>query len=186
LKDAQFVETDRREDEMMNEERSKSTETHMDEEVAPHEALPDTVPGSDVSHPAGTALGGTGGAAAGGTLGALAGGPIGAAIGAIVGGVAGAYGGRVAAENLNPEDEDSYWRENYYKLDYIRPEDRYEDYAPAYRYGRDARIRYRDRSFEDVDAMLERDWETVKGDSRLAWDHARHAVRDAWERTGAS
>jgi hypothetical protein len=142
------------------------------------------VPGSDVSHPAGTILGGTGGAAAGGTLGALAGGPIGAAVGAIAGGVAGAYGGRIASENINPEEEDTYWRENYYKLDYVTPEDRYEDFAPAYRYGYEARRRFKGKSFDDVVSLLERDWETSKEGSRLTWDRAQRAARDAWERAG--
>jgi hypothetical protein len=145
----------------------------------------ETVPASDISHPAGTILGGTGGAVAGGTIGALAGGPIGAAIGAVIGGAAGVAGGRVAAENLNPEDEDAYWRENYYKLDYVLPDDRYEDYAPAYQYGREARMRYADLSFEDAEARLADEWEAAKGSSRLDWQRARRPIRDAWERTGA-
>jgi predicted lipid-binding transport protein (Tim44 family) len=167
---------------MDDQERTKPADDRTEERAAPHETVKDTVPGSDISHPAGTVLGGTAGAAAGGTLGALAGGPIGAVIGAAIGGAAGAYGGRVAGENLNPEDEDAYWRENYYKLDYVTPEDRYEDYAPAYRFGREAHRSYPDRSFEDAEILLERDWEVVKGDSRLSWERAKRAVRDAWER----
>jgi hypothetical protein len=167
---------------MDDRKKTTATDERKDETVAPHETVPENVPGSEISHPAGTILGGTGGAAAGGTLGALAGGPIGAAIGAVVGGVAGVIGGRVAAENLNPEDEDAYWRENYYKLDYVLPGDRYEDYEPAYRYGRDARLRYPGQTFEEIESELERDWETTKGQSRLAWDRARRPTRDAWDR----
>jgi len=170
----------------MNEDRIKEIEEIKDEEER-HDTPPvsQTVPGSDISHPAGTILGGTGGAVAGVTLGALAGGPIGAAIGAVVGGAAGVMGGRVAAENLNPEDEDAYWRENYYKLDYVLPDDRFEDYAPAYAYGRAARLRHRDLSFEDAEAQLAQEWEASRGESRLAWERARRPVRDAWERAGA-
>jgi hypothetical protein len=167
---------------MEDQKDNTPTDEREKQNVAPHETIPTTVPGSDISHPAGTILGGTGGAAAGGTLGALAGGPIGAAIGAVVGGVAGAMGGRVAAENINPEDEDAYWRENYYKFDYVLPGDTYEDYEPAYRYGREARHRFRDQTFEDVENTLANDWETTKGASRLTWERAKRPARDAWER----
>jgi uncharacterized protein YcfJ len=171
-----------KEDTMDDRKDTTATDEKKDEAVKPHETVPSTVPGSDISHPAGTVLGGTGGAAAGGTLGALAGGPIGAAIGAVVGGIAGAMGGRVAAENLNPEDEDAYWRENYYKFEYVEPGERYEDYEPAYRYGREAHLRFPSQRFDEIEAELERDWDSTRGQSRLAWDRARRPVRDAWDR----
>jgi hypothetical protein len=47
--------------------------------------------------------------------------------------------------------------------------------------GYTARQRYRG-AWDDLSAQLERDWETVKGKSRLAWQHAKDAVRAAYER----
>lgn len=132
----------------------------------------------------GAVLGGAvGGVAGGATAGALAGGvtgPVGAAVGAVVGAVAGAVMGRNV--KVDPAAEDTYWRENYTSRPYTQPGATYDDYQPAYRYGLDSYSRYPNRSFEDVEPELSRDWGTARGRSSLEWENAKHASRDAWHR----
>lgn len=57
----------------------------------------------------------------------------------------------------------------------------WNDYAPAYRYGREAFERNRDARFEQIEDRLARDWDQAKAPSRLAWVEARGAVLDAWQ-----
>ena len=136
---------------------------------------------------AGTGVGAVGGAAAGGvvggaTAGALAGGmtgPVGAAVGAAVGAVAGAMMGRKAAD---PAIEDKYWRENHQTRPYARKDLGYDHYQPAYRAGVESYNRNPDRSFDDLEPELSRDWSRARGSSSLEWEHARPAARDAWDR----
>ena len=78
--------------------------------------------------------------------------------------------------------EDAYWRENFRDRSYIGSNDVYEDFGPAYVYGVESFGRYDGRRFDDVEWELSRDWESFKGKSRLTWERAKAAVRDAWER----
>jgi hypothetical protein len=127
----------------------------------------------------GVAGGVTGGMAAGAAVGGMTG-PVGAAVGAAVGAVAGALAGKMV--KVDPEAEDTYWRDNYTTRPYVTTGSTYDDYGPAYRFGVDAYSRYPERSFDDLDADLSRDWSTSRGSSRLEWEHAKHATRDAWQR----
>lgn len=55
------------------------------------------------------------------------------------------------------------------------------DYRPAYRYGTFARSQYPGREWDDsLERDLEREWQSMKGSSRLSWNEARSAVKDAW------
>jgi hypothetical protein len=58
----------------------------------------------------------------------------------------------------------------------------WSDYAPAYRYGREAFEHHHEARFEQIEAELARDWDRAKAPSRLAWVEARGAVLDAWQR----
>jgi hypothetical protein len=130
---------------------------------------------------AGGVVGGVaGGAAAGAAVGGMTG-PVGAAIGAAVGAAAGALAGRAKAD---PKVEDAYWRDNYSSRPYVTSGATYDDYGPAYRYGVDAYSRYPDRSFDEVEPELGREWHGARGGSSLQWEHAKHATRDAWHRVG--
>ncbi len=120
-----------------------------------------------------------GGAAAGAAAGGMTG-PVGAAVGAAVGAVAGAVAG--SRMRADPTVEDSYWRDNYSSRPYVRQGATYDEYAPAYRYGWDSYSRYPDRSFDEVEPELSRDWPDARGTSSLEWEHAKHASRDAWHR----
>ena len=129
----------------------------------------------------GVAGGVAGGAAAGAAVGGMTG-PVGAAVGAAVGAVAGALAGKGLARSVDPVAEDTYWRSNYSSRPYVTSGRTYDDYAPAYKYGADAYTNYPDRSFDDLESDLSRDWNKARGRSSLEWEHAKHATRDAWNR----
>lgn len=140
------------------------------------------------NHPAakggvGALVGGAAGGIAGGAAaGALAGGitgPVGALAGAAIGAVVGAVAGRNA--KTDPAVEDAYWRDNHASRPYASSAS-YDEYQPAYRYGTEAYTKYPDRSFDDVEPQLSRDWSNARGTSSLGWEHAKLASRDAWDR----
>ena len=153
-------------------------------DLPPHgERNPDPITDAPGAHPievgVGTALGG---AAAGLAVG-LAAGPVGAVIGAVVGGVAGGYGGKAVGEWIDPTTEDAWLRDSFKSKKYVRPGDTFDTYTPAYRYGGAAEARLQSRRFEDAEADLRSGWEQDAAATQLPWDHARHAVRDSYERT---
>jgi hypothetical protein len=127
---------------------------------------------------AGGAAGGVAGAAlAGAAAGGLTG-PVGAAIGAAVGAVAGA----LSAKAIDSAAEDAYWRDDFSSRPYVGPSSLYEDFGPAYRMGYERYAQYPGRSFEELEPEFRREWESNHGVSRLSWDEAKHATRDAFER----
>lgn len=77
-----------------------------------------------------------------------------------------------------------YWRTNYQHRPYVEPGVSYDEYAPAYRYGWEAYTTHAGlgRSFEQLEPDLRGRWETYRGTSKLSWEQARHAARDAWAR----
>ena len=127
----------------------------------------------------GVAGGVAGGAAAGAALGGMTG-PVGAVLGAAVGAVAGALTGRGLAK-VDPTAEETYWRDNYSTRPYAAGAS-YDDYGPAYMYGVNAYAQNPERTFDEAEPELSRDWEGTRGRSSLEWDNARHAARDAWQR----
>lgn len=154
-----------------------------DNHKKPHpDSNPDPITGAPGSHPVGTGLGAiAGGAAAGAAAGAL-GGPVGAVAGAAVGAVIGGLAGKGVAEAVNPTVEDGYWRDQYVREPYYQSNYTYDDYAPAYRLGYDARGRYTGKDYDSVESELEREYARTRGNSRLEWNDARSATRAAWHR----
>lgn len=148
------------------------------------------LPADKKDHPAakgvGAVVGGVGGGVAGGVAaGAAVGGmtgPVGAAVGAAVGAVVGAVAGKGVAKAADPAAEEAYWRDNYSSRPYISGDAKYDDYGPAYRYGAESYSRYPNRSFDEVEPELSRDWNNSRGQSSLEWERAKHATRDAWHR----
>jgi hypothetical protein len=127
---------------------------------------------------AGGAAGGVAGAAlAGAAVGGLTG-PAGAAIGAAVGAAVGALGGRA----VNWAAEESHWKDDFSSRPYVGPSSLYVEYEPAYRLGYERSPLHGGRPFEEVEPEFERDWAANRGTSPLAWQQARFAVRDAYER----
>ncbi len=128
----------------------------------------------------GAAGGIAGGAAAGAAVGGMTG-PAGAAVGAVAGAVVGAMAGKGIANAVDPVAEDAYWRDTYETRPYAQGAS-YDEYRPAYGYGVDAFTRYPNRRYEDIEPELARDWASRRGNSRLDWERAKHATRDAWQR----
>jgi hypothetical protein len=105
---------------------------------------------------------------------------VGMAVGVVAGGVVGALLGRAVAEAVHPTQEDASWRQNYAWQPYGEEGVPYGDYPQAYEYGWATRSRYPGRRFEDAEAELRGGWERAR--SKVPWDKARLAVRDAWDR----
>jgi len=154
---------------------------------------PDPITGALHSHPVGTGVG----AAVGATVGSIAAGaligaglsgpaaPIGGVVGAVVAALAGAAAGHAMAEHYEGSEEDLYWRKNYSTRPYYQNGSDYQDYAPAYQYGWEARRRFEGKNFDEVESDLAEDWDRFRGSSMLSWEKARAASRDAWERMKA-
>ena len=153
-----------------------------------HAVNPDPITGEPGSHPVGTGAGALAGGATGVAIGAAIGGPIGAPVGAVIGGIVGAVGGGYAgkgiAESINPTEENAFWESNYRGASYYEDDYDYTDYSPAYRTGYEGYGRYAasGRDYKDVESDLERDYTSNRGSSRLGWDKAKTATRDAWDR----
>jgi len=75
---------------------------------------------------------------------------------------------------------DRYFAERFDSVDY-RDDTPFEEYRPAYRYGAQARSRYRDREWDDeLENALQDQWSTSSHSANMPWDRARPAVRDAY------
>jgi len=97
--------------------------------------------------------------------------------------VGGGLAGKGVAETVNPTAEDTYWRENYASRPYYDSSSTYDDYRPAYQHGWEARGRYADQSFDEIEPDLEREWSSNRAhSSKLSWQKAKLASRDAWDR----
>lgn len=148
------------------------------------------------THAVGTGLGATAGGIAGAAAGAAAaaatgiatgtlmGGPIGGAIGLVVGAIAGGVLGSEVGEAVNPTAEELYWSTTYKTEPYYNSSYAFDDYRPAYRVGYDGYQLHRGKSFEDVEDILQEDYISNRGNSRLGWVDARPATRSAWDRLG--
>lgn len=90
--------------------------------------------------------------------------------------------GKGIAEAIDPTVEDAYWKGNYSSRPYVETNAPFEQYQPAYRAGYEGRTRYPGKRYEEVESELERDFDRIRGDSRLTWEKAKHATRDAWHR----
>lgn len=80
-------------------------------------------------------------------------------------------------------EEDEYWRTNFGQRPYAS-NSAYDRWRPAYRFGYESASRYSNRSWDEVERDLERDWSTSEygGDERSTWQQMKDAVRDAWNR----
>lgn len=154
----------------------------LQKHVDQHEANLDPLSGTPGAHPVGAGVGAAGGGVTGAAIGAVVGGPVGAMVGAAVGGIVGGLAGKGVAEAVNPTVESVYWRETYASRPYVTKGAAYSQYEPAYRYGWESRGRNLGKRFDEVETTLEHGWDKAKGDSKLAWSHAKEATRDAWHR----
>ena len=141
----------------------------------------DPITGAPGSHPVGTGLGAAVGAIAAGAAAGTVAGPVGTVVGAAAGAIAGGLAGKGVAEAIDPTAEDAYWRDNYASRPYVEGET-YDEFGPAYRYGVSSYGKYGDRSFDDAETDLRRDWNDARGTSTLEWDRAKLAAKDSWQR----
>ncbi len=150
------------------------------------EANRDPLSGAPGAHPLGTGIGAAlGGAAAGAAAGTVVG-PLGTIVGAAAGAIVGGLAGKGVAESIDPTREVAYWRENFRSRPYSNGGASFDDYEPAYGYGVASYSKYHGRSFDEVETDLSRGWEGSRGTSKLGWDSARIAIRDAWDRVAGS
>jgi hypothetical protein len=124
----------------------------------------------------GIGAGAVAGAIAGAAVGAV-GGPVGIAVGAVAGGLVGGKAGDSVADSINLDSYRAHFQHEYSRAPYYVSGRSWEDYEPAYRYAFDARERYPDQQFEQVEALLQQDWDA----SGMSWEEARPAVRDGWQ-----
>ena len=149
---------------------------------------PDPITGQPGAHPVGTGAGAAGAGAAGLAIGGLVGGPVGAVIGAVIGAVGGGLAGSQVAEAVDPTVEDEYWRNNHAAQPYVEKGRQYEDYQPAYRTGYESYARHAEskKTYEEVEPELKSEYEKNYGKTGLAWEQAKPATRDAWNRADAN
>jgi hypothetical protein len=168
---------------MERKDRIDNVDTRRDADKAGRDANRDPITGAPGAHPVGAGAGAAAGAAAGGIAGSFAG-PVGTVVGAAVGGIAGGLAGKGIAEQVNPTEEEGYWRANYAKANYYEQGRTFDDYSPAYRYGWESCCAHAPagRNFDQAEPDLRRDWLNRRGNSKLDWTSARPAARDAWER----
>jgi hypothetical protein len=143
----------------------------------------DPISGAPGAHPVGVGAGAAGGAAAGAAIGSVAG-PVGTVVGGAAGAIAGGLAGKGAAERVNPTAEDAYWRDNYAKSASYQQGYTWDDYAPAYRTGYTGweRARASGETWDTYEPTLRTEYERNRGNSRLGWQEAKGAARDAWHR----
>ena len=130
-------------------------------------------------HSVGAGTGAVGGALTGAAVGSAAG-PVGSLVGAAVGGIVGAKAGDSIAEAVNPTTYNDHFKTSYNSAPYYVADRDWNDYEPAYKLGYDSFDKYRGRTYGEAETELERDWDSLKGKSRLGWNEAKGAVRDGW------
>ena len=81
-------------------------------------------------------------------------------------------------------DEEAYWRQNHDQQSHAHQDYNYEHFAPAYRTGFEGTKKYEGKKFEEIEDSLALDYERHRAGSALPWDHARPAVKAAWDRLG--
>lgn len=87
-------------------------------------------------------------------------------------------------------DPNDHWRESYVTRPYYQeaqldtPDLAYDrDFSKAYELGSRARSEHDGNTrFEDVEDNLKESWEELKAESRLKWEQAKQAIKDAWDK----
>lgn len=79
--------------------------------------------------------------------------------------------------------QNSYWRDYYPSSTYYNDSRNYSTYEPAYRYGYDLYNRNAGKTYDDLNQDdLQKDWNSIRGNSNLDWNDAQEATRDAYNR----
>ena len=88
------------------------------------------------------------------------------------------------ASDIGPMDDDAAYQAHF-ATTYAASGRPYDDYRTAYRYGRDACLRYSNRGFSDAEPSIRTDYEQRHGGDSL-WDDVKDAVRHGYERARAA
>jgi uncharacterized protein (TIGR02271 family) len=79
------------------------------------------------------------------------------------------------------DSDDSYYRSDW-TSNYAASGGTYDDYAPAYRYGTEARSKYAGRDWDEVESDLKSDWDARYGKGGSTWEKFKAAVRHGWDK----
>jgi uncharacterized protein (TIGR02271 family) len=143
----------------------------------------DPITGAPGSHADGVGIGAASGGATGMAIGSV-GGPVGMAVGAVAGAIVGGLVGKGVGEYVDPTEDDDYLASNFNSRPYVQKGETFESYKPVYQYGGQAQANYPGRSFDEIETDLRTDWEVNHAATTgKAWDQARDAVRDGFDRT---
>lgn len=123
-----------------------------------------------------------GGVVSGAAIGMVAG-PVGAVAGAAVGAVAGGIAGQGLGKMIDPTAEDDWLRNEFSRKPYVKPGQTFEEYTPLYRFGGQSEARNSERSFEDAELDVKREYEKSDNGKSLPWREAKQAVADAFNRS---
>jgi len=89
-------------------------------------------------------------------------------------------------DKITPDMDDSTYYHSHYESNYASTGTDYDDVEPAYRYGNEMRSSdtYRDRSWDDAESDLKKDWHSKYGahGEPSAWERIKAAVRHGWEK----
>lgn len=87
-------------------------------------------------------------------------------------------------ETIDDCTEEAFWKKHYQTRPYVKREDRYEAFAPSYRFGWESCQRFgaMGLSFEASERTLQRQWHEAADAVGFSWERARGPVKDAWER----
>jgi hypothetical protein len=91
-------------------------------------------------------------------------------------------------DSISPEiDDDSYYRTHWNARYASSDDDRgYDEIAPAYLYGSEARRneKYRSKHWDEVESDLQAEWETRHAGKSSSWENFKDAVMHGWNRIG--
>lgn len=91
-------------------------------------------------------------------------------------------GFKATDHQLDWANEERYWQTAWSQRPYVRADQSFDAYRPAYRYGFESANRYRGRRFEEVEPDLRTGWDRYEHRGESAWESIKDAVRDAWNR----
>ena len=69
--------------------------------------------------------------------------------------------------------------ENYTQRSYVANGSNLDDYGLAYIHGVHSSIKFEDRSFDEIEPDLGREWGAARSTSTIEWERAREASRDS-------
>lgn len=109
--------------------------------------------------------------------------PIALALDDVAAMIGGGLSGHGVAEAIDPVAEDAFWRGELMGRPYYDSQFNFEqDYAPAFGFGYYLCSIFPSWTFQEAEDEFQRDWQRIKGESRLEWAQARGATQDAWDR----